>query len=105
MRRPWSVPGGARLRADPGNPAWIGLAAGQQITQVLREPGETAGLYCPDPCRGCPYETRFSPGTPDVVITVVIEAALAPGRPGPDQAGRAGGGEPAKEVVTRDDDR
>jgi len=47
----------------------------------VHQPGETTYLYCLDPRRGCLYEARFSPGTPDAVITAAIGAALTP--PGP----------------------
>jgi hypothetical protein len=67
---------------SPGNPtAWLDLGTGQQTVRVLHEPGETTLLYCLDPDRGCLYEARFSPGTPDAVITAAIGAALSP--PGP----------------------
>jgi hypothetical protein len=63
---------------NPGNPAWLDLGTGQQVIRVLHEPGETTWLYCLDPRCGCLYEARFSPGTPDAVITAAIEAALSP---------------------------
>lgn len=63
------------------NPAWLDLDTGHQVVRVLHEPGETAFLYCLDPHQGCLYEARFSPGTPDGVITAAIGAALTP--PGP----------------------
>ena len=69
---------------SPGNPtAWLDLGTGQQTVRVLHEPGETTFLYCLDPHQGCLYEARFSPGTPDAVITAAIGAALSPPRPGP----------------------
>ncbi len=63
---------------NPGNPAWLDHATGQQTVRVLHEPGETAFMYCLDPHGGCLYEARFSPGTPGTVITAAIEAALSP---------------------------
>ena len=70
---------------SPGNPAWLDLGTGQQTARVLHQPGETTFLYCLDLDRGCLYEARFSPGTPDAVITAAIEAALSPPAP---QAGQ-----------------
>ena len=66
---------------SPANPAWLDLDTGHQVIRVLHEPGETTFLYCLDPHQGCLYEARFSPGTPDAVITAAIGAALTP--PGP----------------------
>ena len=71
---------------SPGNPAWLDLATGQQVTRVLHTPGETTLLYCLDQHGGCLYEAVFGPGTPDAVVTAAIEAALSPSPP---QAGRA----------------
>jgi hypothetical protein len=63
------------------DPAWLDLDTGHQVIRVVHEPGETTFLYCLDPHQGCLYEARFSPGTPDAVITAAIGAALTP--PGP----------------------
>jgi hypothetical protein len=68
---------------NPGNPAWLDQETGQQTVRVLHEPGETTLLYCLHSRGGCLYEAVFSPGTPDVVITAAIEAALSPPRPKP----------------------
>ena len=57
----------------------------------MHQPGETTYLYCLDPRRGCLYEARFSPGTPDAVITAAIGAALRPPRPVPAGASPATG--------------
>jgi hypothetical protein len=38
--------------------------------------------YCLASHRGCLHEAVFSPGTPDAMIIVAIEAALSPPRPG-----------------------
>jgi hypothetical protein len=65
------------------DPAWLDLDTGHQVIRVLREPGETTFLCCLDPHQGCLYEARFSPGTPDAVITAAIGAALSPPRPAP----------------------
>ena len=81
------------------NPAWLDLDTGHQVIRVLHEPGETTFLYCLDPHQGCLYEARFSPGTPDGVITAAIGAALSPAR-------RATGRQRTRrETVNRDDDR
>ena len=87
---------------SPADPAWLDLDTGHQVIRVVHEPGETTFLYCLDPHQGCLYEARFSPGTPDAVITAAIGAALTP--PGP--AGPGGHGQRhAKGSVNRDDDR
>jgi hypothetical protein len=65
------------------DPAWLDLDAGHQVIRVVHQPGETTFMYCLDPRRGCLYEARFSPGTPDAVITAAIGVALRPPRPGP----------------------
>jgi len=70
---------------SPADPAWLDLDTGHQVTRVVHQPGETTYLYCLDPRRGCLYEARFSPGTPDAVITAAIEAALST----PPQASRS----------------
>ncbi len=62
------------------DPAWLDLDTGHQVIRVLHEPGETTFLYCLDPHQGCRYEARFSPDTPDAVITAAIGAALSPPR-------------------------
>ena len=72
---------------SPVNPAWLDHDAGHQVIRVLHEPGDTTFLYCLDPHQGCLYEARFSPGTPDGVITAAIGAALSPPRPGPPLSG------------------
>jgi len=77
---------------SPADPAWLDLDTGHQVIRVVHQPGETTYLYCLDPRQGCLYEARFSPGTPDAVITAAIGAALTrPARPGPARpaAGRA----------------
>jgi hypothetical protein len=66
---------------SPADPAWLDLDTGHQVIRVVHQPGETNYLYCLDPRQGCLYEARFSPGTPDAVITAAIGAALTP--PGP----------------------
>ena len=66
---------------SPADPAWLDLGTGHQVIRVVHQPGETTYLYCLDPNQGCVYEARFSPGTPDAVITAAIGAALTP--PGP----------------------
>jgi hypothetical protein len=76
-----------RFAPNPGNPTWLDRDTGQHSIRVLHEPGETTVLYCLDQHRCCLYEAVFSPGTPDAVITAVIDAALSPPPP---QAGRAG---------------
>lgn len=72
---------------NPGNPAWLDIAAAQRTVRVLHEPGEATLLYCLAQHSVCLYEAVFSPGTPHAVITAAIEAALSPP---PAQAGRAG---------------
>ena len=79
---------------SPADPAWLDLDTGHQVIRVVHQPGETTFLYCLDLDRGCLYEARFSPGTPDAVITAAIGVALrppGPSRPGParPRAGRA----------------
>ncbi len=66
---------------SPADPAWLDLDTGHRVIRVVHEPGETAFLYCLDPRQGCLYEARFSPGTPDAVITAAIGVALRPPRP------------------------
>ena len=90
---------------NSGNPAWLDRDTGQQITRVLHEPGETTWLYCLDPRRGCLYEARFSPGTPDAVIIAAIEAALKLSSPRAAKAGHGPASRVRKEAVTGDDDR
>ena len=63
------------------DPAWLDLDTGHQVIRVVHQPGETTYLYCLDPHQGCLYEARFSPGTPDAVITAAIAAALTPPQP------------------------
>jgi hypothetical protein len=87
---------------SPADPAWRDLDTGHQVIRVLHEPGETTFLYCLDPHQGCLYEARFSPGTPDDVITAAIGAALSP--PPPASAGH-GPAAHAKGSANRDDDR
>jgi hypothetical protein len=88
---------------SPANSAWLDRDTGHQVIRVLHEPGETTFLYCLDPHQGCLYEARFSPSTPDAVITAAIGAALTcPARPGP---GRPGADAHAKGSVNHDDDR
>jgi hypothetical protein len=70
------------------DPAWLDLDTGQQVIRVVHEPGETTFLYCLDPHQGCLYEARFSPGTPDAVLSAAIGAALSPPRPAPASPGR-----------------
>jgi hypothetical protein len=70
-----------RFAPSSADPAWLDRDTGHQVIRVLHEPGETTFLYCLDPRQGCLYEARFSPGTPDAVITAAIGAALSP--PGP----------------------
>ena len=82
---------------NPGNPVWLDRATGQQTVRVLHEPGETAFMYCLESRGGCLYEARFSPGTPNAVITAAIEAALSPPRAMPARASGApakGSGDP-----------
>ena len=76
---------------SPADPAWLDLDTGHQVIRVVHQPGETTYLYCLDPRRGCLYEARFSPGTPDAVITAAIGVALRPPRPVPAGASPATG--------------
>jgi len=78
---------------SPADRTWLDLDTGHQVIRVVHQPGETTYLYCLDPHRGCLYEARFSPGTPDAVITAAIGAALTP--PGP------AGASPASRQSTR----
>ncbi len=81
---------------NPGNAAWLDRDIGQQIIRVLHEPGETTWLYCLTPPSVCLYEARFSPGTPDAVITATIDAALSvPLRSPPPQGGQTWTKQPA----------
>ena len=89
---------------SPADPAWLDLDTGHQVIRVVHQPGETAFVYCLDPHRGCLYEARFSPGTPDAVITAAIGVALTPPGAGRDQPGQRPA-EHAKGSVNRDDDR
>jgi hypothetical protein len=67
---------------SPADSAWLDRDTGHQVIRVLHEPGETTFLYYLDPHGVCLYEARFSPGTPDGVITATIDAAPSPPRPG-----------------------
>ena len=90
---------------NPGSPAWLDRDTRQQIIRVLHEPGETTWLYCLDPRRGCLYEARFSPGTPDAVIIAAIEAALKLSSPRAAKPDHGPASRVRKEAVTGDDDR
>ena len=63
---------------NPGKPTWLDLGTRQQIVRVLHEPAETTFLHCLAPPGIWLYEARFSPGTPGIVITAAIDAALSP---------------------------
>ena len=104
----WLAAGDLPDRENPHAPgwAWLDHDTGHQVVRVVHEPGETTFLYCLDPHQGCLYEARFSPGTPDAVISAAIGAALRPPRPGPAGARPATGRRRTRgEAVNRDDDR
>lgn len=67
-----------RFAPSPGHPAWLDHTTRQQTIRIVHEPGETTFLYCLDPHGACRYEARFTPGTPDAVITAAIDAAFSP---------------------------
>ena len=90
-RRPWPVPGRHGFAPSPADPAWLDLDTGHQVIRV-RAPARRDHLpVLPGPAPGCLYEARFSPGTPDGVITAAIDAALSPARPGRGRPGPAAG--------------
>lgn len=89
---------------------WFDRDTGQRVIRVLHEPGEETRLYCLDPHSVCRYEARFSPGTPDTVITAAIDAALSPpsaatGQRRPDQASPGPAAHTRRKGATRDDNR
>jgi|HubBroStandDraft_1064217.scaffolds.fasta_scaffold714687_2 hypothetical protein len=68
---------------SPADLAWLDLHTGHQVIRICAPVDETAFVYFLDPRQGCLYEARFSPGTPDAVITAAIGVARHPPRPGP----------------------
>jgi len=74
---------------------WSDRDTRQQITRVVREPGEQTELISLTPHSACLYKAAFSPRTPDAVITSALQAALnllpPQAGPSPGRAGTAGG--------------
>jgi hypothetical protein len=57
--------------------AWFDRREGNRITRVVWDGEEESQVIALTPRGVCLYKAMFSPGTPDSVITAVIEAALA----------------------------